>query len=532
MPRGSQQSTLSSLSVAIWLGLLLLVITPGQTSAVPAVSLAGTRKAGKLPAWADDIDNAGQTALGYDSKHDDQHDGFRWKSRGFASLGDSYSAGIGTHLDGDKEESCRLGYGAYPALLHHDLGLGMPSTTGGKSGKHDKHDKNITTFQWLSCTGSTTADVIASSASTASPWSRLWSWVSTWLGTSTITAAATPGQIDNLLTNPSDAALDFITLSIGGNDVGFFDVINACVFRFYGYYSGTCEAALLASEALIAQDDSLPDSFASHLTLILLQLLNRVRWEKHPRFRIVLTGYARFFNSETDICDTCSMSVWWHYGNATGTPTNATDTTYLTKGLRRRMNDLVTRTNDKLQKVVDNVNQHYAGAANVPRILFVNYDAAFDGHRFCEDGVMEPDYKRNDTWFFLVGGVDNDVGDGPGQSIRLDDYFATIDPASPLVDPAQCRVLADARKDWGERALCDLVQAQLADPSLLSTAKAAIAVDNDDSQDASIYGDGSLIGENSMWYVPTYYGKTFHPRSNGHKAIRDAVYSAWEEHGL
>ena len=513
MPRGCQQSTLSSLLVAIWLGLLLIVTTPGQTSAVPAVSLTDTRKAGRLPAWADDIDSAGQTALGYSGKDDDDHhDGFRWKSRGFASLGDSYSAGIGTHLDGNKEESCRLGYGAYPALLHHELGHGMPSTstTGGK---------NITTFQWLSCTGSTTADVIASSASTASPWSRLWSWVSSWFGTAAIAAAAaTPGQIDSLLTSPSDAALDFVTLSIGGNDVGFFDVINACVFRFYGYYSGTCEAALLASEALIAQDDSLPDSFASHLTLILLQLLDRVRWEKHPRFRIVLTGYARFFNSETAICDTCSMSVWWHHGNATGTPTDATDTTYLTKGLRRRMNGLVARTNAKLQKVVDSVNQHYAGAADVPRILFVNYDAAFDGHRFCEDGVMEPDYKRNDTWFFLVGGVDNDAGNEAGQSTRLDASFATVDPASPLVDPAQCRVLADARGDWGERALCDLVQARLAAPGLLSA--------------ASSYGDGSLIGENSMWYVPTYYGKTFHPRSNGHKAIRDAVYSAWEEYGL
>lgn len=517
MPQGCR-SSLAHLFATVWLGVLLFGITPGQASAVPSV-------------WSGDIDSSRQKALGHNND-DGRHDGFRWKSRGFASLGDSYSAGIGTHLDGNKEESCRLGYGAYPALLHNELGPRMVPTTAGKD-KGGKHGKNITTFQWLSCTGSTTADVIGSSASSATTWSRLWSWVSSWFGAASLTTAtATPGQIDNLLTDPADAALDFITLSVGGNDVGFFDVINACIFRFYGYYSGTCEAALLASEALIAQDDSLPDSFASHLTLILLQLLNRVRWEKHPRFRIVLTGYARFFNSETDACDTCSMSVWWHYGNATGTPTNSTDSTYLTKGLRRRMNDLVTRTNAKLQKVVDNVNEHYAGAADVPRILFVNYDAAFDGHRFCEEGVLEPDYKRNETWFFLVGGVDNDIGDGVGPSVASD-AFATIDPASPLIDPKQCRELADARGDWGERALCDLVQAQLGDPDLISMAEAVAAnSDTYNSDDASVYGDGSLVGENSMWYVPTYYGKTFHPRSDGHKAIRDAVYRAWEEHGI
>ena len=30
-------------------------------------------------------------------------------------------------------------------------------------------------------------------------------------------------------------------------------------------------------------------------------------------------------------------------------------------------------------------------------------NAAFEGHRFCEEGVVEPDVQRNETWFLTVG---------------------------------------------------------------------------------------------------------------------------------
>ncbi|CAK7222967.1 hypothetical protein SBRCBS47491_005044 [Sporothrix bragantina] len=504
------------LVVSFW---LLVIGSPGsaQAAVLPAVFARAWPSS-----WLNG-DGTRQKTLGH-SDGDDKNTGLRWTSRGFASLGDSYSAGIGTHLDGTKEESCRLGLGAYPALLHTDLGIDVVIDNGveaqGKKGKTGQDgDTNITAFQWLSCTGATTVDVLGSSSST-------------------------PGQIDALVTDPSLAALDFLTLSIGGNDLGFFDVINACVFRFYGYYSGTCEAALLAAEALVAEDDhsTSPTSFSSRLTVILLQLLERVRWEKRPQFRILVTGYARFFNADTDICDSCSMSVWWHYGNVTGVPSNATDTTYLTKGLRRRMNHLVAGANRKLAAVVDQVNERFSATGHgykkvAPRILFIDYDAAFDGHRFCEPGVVEPDYKRDATWFFLVGGTDNDNGndrdDGKKKKNAL--IVPTVDPSSHLVDPLRCRESADQRGDWGERALCDLVQARAADPGLLPAVDSLQASDDNVifDKDDVVYGNGRLVSpQNSMWYVPTYYGKTFHPRSNGHMAIRDAMYRIWEENGL
>src|SRR5688572_28187065 len=67
---------------------------------------------------------------------------------GFASLGDSYSPGIGTPSD-RPENDCRQGIGAYPHLLAADLlPLPPPSTNASIPPTHPN-------FQWLSCTGST-----------------------------------------------------------------------------------------------------------------------------------------------------------------------------------------------------------------------------------------------------------------------------------------------------------------------------------------------------------------------------------------
>lgn len=57
---------------------------------------------------------------------------------GFVAFGDSYSAGIGTGVDG-AENDCRQGLHAHAQLI--------------------AADQKPTTFQFLSCTGATTADI-------------------------------------------------------------------------------------------------------------------------------------------------------------------------------------------------------------------------------------------------------------------------------------------------------------------------------------------------------------------------------------
>lgn len=385
-------------------------------------------------------------------------------AQGFVALGDSYSAGIGTGLDGEyltSEGDCRRGQHGYPLLLHKDLNNATNSNT---------------SMQWLSCTGSRTTDLLA----------------------------GTPlSQISQLNTN---LPLSFATLSIGGNDLGFFDVMNACIFRFYSFYSGTCASALAASDAALSSPD-----FELRLAVALQELLDAVSWEKHPRFSVTVTGYARFFDAETPECDDMSFGVWY------GEPSPK-----LSRDIRARMNALVTAANAKLRRTVDRVDARYEST----RVLFVDYDGLFDGHRFCEPGVVEPAYERVESWFFLVGGPDNarnesswpngtngDPEEDASRYNRRKLGETVLAPDSQLVDPERCLAPAQRRGDWGELALCYMAMAKQRNPSLRPAY-------------------GGIVPMKGNWWVPTYYGKTFHPRSLGCEGIRDQIYAIWEKHGL
>ncbi|KAJ8121278.1 hypothetical protein ONZ43_g2228 [Nemania bipapillata] len=359
-------------------------------------------------------------------RHDDGSCG------GFVAFGDSYSAGIGTGVEGE-ENDCRQGLHAYPQLIAADCGP--------------------TAFQFLSCTGAGTTDVMVGEDASSS-------------------SASLPA--------------DFALLSIGGNDLGFFEVMNACVFRFYNFYSGTCETALAHSRAMLASDE-----FENRLRIVIMEILDKIRWEKKPWFTITMTGYARFFNELTDGCDNMSFGVWW-------------DGPRLTKALRSEMNALVLTVNTKLRKTIDAINSDFTK----DKVIFIDYDDAFDGHRFCEVNVTEPDYERTDTWFFLVGGPDN-ARNGT-ESQRLSEA-KTLPPSSPLVDPLLCVGPARQSGDWGMLALCYMAMTKYLNPTLRSAQGA----------------QGDIQAMNSMWYVPTYYGKTFHPKSLGHEMIRNRIYETW-----
>ncbi|KAI0971779.1 SGNH hydrolase [Xylaria arbuscula] len=362
--------------------------------------------------------------------------GFRYDdpdvSTGFVAFGDSYSAGIGTAVEG-QEDACRRGIHAYAQLIAADHGP--------------------TAFQFLSCTGAMTSNVM------------------------------TGGEESQLDLFNTSLPADFALLSIGGNDLGFFEVINSCVFRFYNFYSGTCETALAHSRVLLESDD-----FEIRLRIVIMEILDKIRWEKKPQFTITMTGYARFFNELTDECNDMSFGVWWNGPK-------------LTKKLRSEMNTLVLTVNAKLRKTISAIDAGFTQ----DKVIFVDYDAAFDGHRFCEPNVTEPDYERADTWFFLVGGSDN-ARNGT-ESDPVSDAKA-LSPTSPLVNPLSCLPPAQRSGDWGLLALCYMAMAKHRDPSLRRAREDASAL-------------------NSMWYVPTYYGKTFHPRTRGHEAIRSKIYETW-----
>ncbi|KAK4190370.1 SGNH hydrolase-type esterase domain-containing protein [Podospora australis] len=392
----------------------------------------------------------------------------RSRVEGFISLGDSYSAGIGTRPSPSlpDESRCRQGRGAYPYLLASDFLSPSPSPSANSS------------FQWLSCTGSTTHDLLSSSPPSSS-------------------------QIDRINTTYPPT---FATLTIGGNDLDFFSVLNACVFRFYGpWYGSSCSAALSSAEEMFSPNSTQHLQLKLRIRLILTEILNKIRWDHHPKFLITVTGYAQFFNADTTLCDDTSLGIW--LGGAEK----------LTRHVRKHLNSLVKKANQLLEEVAEEVDAGFLATSPSPdkrrkKIVFINYDAAFTGHRFCEPKVKEPAYSRKETWFFLPGGVDVDQA---GNTYPYEEKTNIIDKTNPLVNPETCLEAAGRTGgDWGEKALCHMARAKQHDPKLEMREKK------------------KKPGDDSMWFTPTYYGKTFHPRSAGHEAIRDRIYQVWEEHGL
>lgn len=187
--------------------------------------------------------------------------------------------------------------------------------------------------------------------------------------------ADTPYFLDNEI-KPIDANTDMATLTIGGNDIGFFDLLKACIFQFNHFTS--CSDQLKTSGDTITND--FPALIDSDIAAILKQVSNE-------GFKLYLTGYAEFFNPSTTQCNNVSFNFWEK-------PENQAN---LTEALRTSTNGLVDSINDELSKAVDRANE---GDQRKP-VVFVNYNDAFEDHRYCDVGLTEPDpgETQEERWF-------------------------------------------------------------------------------------------------------------------------------------
>lgn len=220
-----------------------------------------------------------------------------------AAIGDSYSAGIGAGnrlgqaLDignvANKYSDwwCSRYDNSYPYLLNQDLG--DLNKRGGK-------------FQFLSCSGAQTKEVVDT-------------------------------QLQKM-----DGGQDVILISSGGNDVGFVDVINQCVYQFFSptqllvdltelaalradlkdwlakqteriglelptidlaKYARTCEEQLAESKKMI-EDPSFSNSIAN--------LISKAQAKLAPGGQIYYTSYAEFWSPDAKDDDWCAnpLHTW------------------------------------------------------------------------------------------------------------------------------------------------------------------------------------------------------------------------------
>jgi lysophospholipase L1-like esterase len=164
----------------------------------------------------------------------------------YVALGDSYSSGVGTRSYLDDGTSCQRSAYAYPSLIAAARGYAL---------------------NFRACSGAKIPDV-----------------TNTQLSALTSTTA-------------------YVTISVGGNDAGFADVLTECA---QPWWMSDCNGAIDAAQAYI--DNKLPAA----LSTLYAAIRSRATTAK-----VVVVGYPRIFNGED-----CNAGTW--FSPAEETRLNAT----------------------------------------------------------------------------------------------------------------------------------------------------------------------------------------------------------------
>jgi lysophospholipase L1-like esterase len=143
---------------------------------------------------------------------------------GYVALGDSYSSGVGAGSYIDSSGDCQRSTKAYPYLWN---AAHAPSS-----------------FAFTACSGATTDDVLA----------------------------------DQL--GPLNSSTSLVSISVGGNDAGFADVMTTCVLQS----DSSCLSRIDTAKAYV--DNTLPGK--------LDRLYSTIR-SKAPSAHVVVLGYPRFY---------------------------------------------------------------------------------------------------------------------------------------------------------------------------------------------------------------------------------------------
>lgn len=197
----------------------------------------------------------------------------------YVALGDSYSSGVGTRSYIDDGTSCQRSTYAYPSLVAAAKGYAL---------------------NFRACSGAKVGDVTSTQLSALSSSTR------------------------------------YVTLSVGGNDAGFTDVLTECAQP--GWMSD-CNSAIDGAQSYIS--GTLPGRLST--------LYASIR-SKAPNAKVVVAGYPRLFMGED-----CNALTWFSPDEE-----------------------------KRLNQTADQINARIASAASARGFTFVNPTSRFTGHAVCD----------------------------------------------------------------------------------------------------------------------------------------------------
>lgn len=260
------------------------------------------------------------------------------------------------------------------------------------------------------------------------------------------------------------------TISIGGNDVGFANIVADCIM----INTASCDASMNMTESLLSDPLLL-----EQLTTTYLAVLSTAT---SPDFTLIVPGYAQFFNADTDLCDT----KFFIRGR------------YLTREFRQRLNRMIADLNLVIQIAVAVVQMQLVFSNSRKSIFYEDWDVLFEGHRFCEEAPL--DWNR-DSWFFTILG-DDILPDGtfvPPEQVQAPGNEMPFDPA--MVGES---CWDGEEEDAVERVMCNWAM----------------------SLEEERRVRGELEEETTLVY-PWYVKKAMHPKSIAHYALGKKIYERW-----
>ena len=245
----------------------------------------------------------------------------------YVALGDSYSSGIGTRSYIEDGTDCQRSTFAYPSLISAQRGY---------------------TLDFRACSGATVADV----ANT---------------------------QLGSL-----SSATNFVTISVGGNDAGFADVLTECATP---WWAGDCDGAIDQAQAYI--NNTLPGTLSSLYGSI---------GSLAPSAQVVVVGYPRIFMGED-----CNAATWF-----------------------------APEEQARLNQMADLLNTRISAQAGAHGFSFANPTNAFIGHAVCD----------NPEW---INGLSNPISESyhPNRDGQASGYTPTV---SPVLTGAGLTVTAATRR--------------------------------------------------------------------------------------
>jgi hypothetical protein len=272
-----------------------------------------------------------------------------------------------------------------------------------------------------------------------------------------------PGQLEKIQPNPRLA-----TVHIGGNDLHFSDVARACIYQPYKLDYGPDYSEDPDRKGQCAQEI---DKVRTALKTYDAQIANTLRVIlKHKNtapkstFDLFVLGYVHFFNDAVQSeCNQWTFALWQ--------PLPFHKNPLLSYPLRRDLNDLVGQLNDRIKMAVDAVGKD---APQGSRVHYVEISSKFGGRRFCEAGhTFDDQYYGNKMWLWNL-----------------------------------------ARKD-----VVDLADKNRA------TEKPPGEVDKE-GLDPGVTPEGQIIPVPPISWNYGLTARPFHPKSEGHAVIKDAIMEA------